>query len=133
MQLQAAGFLSLWPVGTTCCCDKDPADSTQRQRTPAEQPQYVGTLSAQFDLQALHRIAFGGVGVVHLEVVAGHVNTDDAGGAAHTGQVVGQHIRAHLEVVHHHGRQRGRGRKAGADHDQNVHLQCGITSASGVT
>ena len=34
----------------------------------------------------------------------------------------GQHVRAHLEVVHHHGRQRGRGGEAGADDNQDVNL-----------
>ena len=59
----------------------------------------------------------------HLEVVARHVDADDAGGAAHAGQVVRQDVRAHLEVVHHHGRQRGGRRKAGAHHNQDVDLQ----------
>ncbi len=58
----------------------------------------------------------------HLEVVAGHVDADDTGGAAHAREVVGQDICAHLEVIHYHGRQRGRGGKAGADDDQDVNL-----------
>ena len=38
----------------------------------------------------------------HLQQLVGKADGDDAGGAAHAAQVVGQHIRPHLEVVHQH-------------------------------
>ena len=57
-----------------------------------------------------------------LQELLRHVQCDHAARAAHAGQVVAEHVGAHLEVVDNHGRQRRRGRKARAHHNQDVNL-----------
>ena len=58
-----------------------------------------------------------------LEKMAGHVHTDERGGASHACQIVCEGLRAHLEVVHKHGSQGGCGCIAAARDNDHSNLQ----------
>ena len=71
---------------------------------------------------------------MHLEQVLDEVDADERGGAAHAGEVVGEHVTAQLEVVGDHGRHGGGWRKAGARHNDDVNLHrrqlCTVSSCA---
>lgn len=58
-----------------------------------------------------------------LEEVLDEVDADEGGGAAHAGEVVGEHVAAQLKVVGDHGRHGRRRRKARARHNHDVNLR----------
>ncbi len=69
----------------------------------------------------------------HLQQLLSEADGDNAGGAAHAAQVVGHHVRAHLEVVHQHRAQAGRRAKQRAVDHQDVdvpRLQACVTADS---
>ena len=63
----------------------------------------------------------------YLELLAGQAYGDDAGGAAHAAQVVGDGVAAHLEVVHDHRAEAGRRVEQRAVHHQDVDLRSSST------
>mmetsp|Transcript_5393 Transcript_5393/g.11879 ORF Transcript_5393/g.11879 Transcript_5393/m.11879 type:complete len:258 (-) Transcript_5393:671-1444(-) len=59
---------------------------------------------------------------VQLQHLAGQINGDGGGAAAHAREVVADDVGAHLEVVDHHGTQGGGGVEEGAVDDQDANL-----------
>lgn len=58
----------------------------------------------------------------HLQHLAGEVDRNGAGAAAHAAQVIADDVGPHLEVVDHHGRQRGRRVEQAAVDHQDANL-----------